>query len=392
MKVRKESFSCRRGELTIRGHIYRQKTDGKLPAVIISHGFMANQQSVKQYAEALAEEGYAAFLFDFCGGCIKGSSDGATKDMTVLTEIEDLKAVIAFALAEDFVAGDRLILMGCSQGGFVSAITAAQMPEKIEKLVLFYPALCIPDDARAGKMMFYRFDAQNIPDILGKRPMKLGGDYARSMIDRNPYLMIAGYPGPVLIVHGTADRIVNVRYSEKARETYGFTRCRLITLEGAGHGFQKDVDKKAIAYLREFVKGRVELFAVDVTLTGRTIKRKSLSAEITLPFIGTADGIAFHGVINPDAGDVQQWRGLKARHCLADYTITGIDHMGNPCTIHIVNENHGNGWEPTVTTDSEALSYINQEPCTEFFELRRSGPVIHIFNRPPFDQQLLKLP
>ena len=37
--------------------------------------------------------------------------------------------------------------MGCSQGGFVSALVAAKNNFPIEKLVLFYPALCIPDDA-----------------------------------------------------------------------------------------------------------------------------------------------------------------------------------------------------------------------------------------------------
>lgn len=343
---------------------------------------MANQQSVRQYAEALAREGFAAFIYDFCGGCVKGTSDGATRDMTVFTEVDDLTAVIAHVLAQSFVKGEQLILMGCSQGGFVSAMTAARLPEKVEKLVLFYPALCIPDDARAGKMMFFRFDPQNIPELLGKRPMELGGDYARSVIDKNPYVLIAPYPGPVLIVHGTADGVVNLRYAEKARETYGYDRCTLVSIEGAGHGFKKEADRRAIAYLREFVKGRRELFAVDVKLTGRSAVRKGRDSEITLPFTGTADGPAFHGVINPGARDVQLWRGLKARHCLADYTLTGIDYTGEPCTVHIVNEDSGSGWTPTVTADSAALGYINREPCTEYVEPRREGPVIHIFNRP----------
>ena len=382
MKIQKQAFSCQRGSLTIRGHVYRPKADGPFPGAIISHGFMANQQSVRQYAEALAADGYAAFIFDFCGGCIKGTSDGTTKDMTVFTEVEDLTAVMNYVLSQSFIKGDKLILMGCSQGGFVSAMTAARFPEKVDRLVLFYPALCIPDDARAGKMMFFRFDAQNIPDILGKRPVELGGDYARSVMDKNPYALIAGYTGPVLLVHGTADKVVKLRYFERARETYGHDRCTLVTIEGAGHGFRRGADKRAIATLREFVKGRVELFAADVKLTGRIIERKGKVTEITLPFIGTADGAAFHGVINPGAKDVQLWRGLKARHCLADYTITGTDFTGKPCTVHIVNEDTGDGWTPTVTTDSAALGYINAEPCTEYFEPRKGGPVIHMFNRP----------
>ena len=298
-------------------------------------------------------------------------------------KVEDLKAVVGYALEQGFVTGEKVILMGCSQGGFVSAITAAQKPELVERLVLFYPALCIPDDARSGKMMFFKFDPQNIPDLLGSKPMELGGDYARTMVDKNPYAMIAPYPGPVLIIHGTADRIVDVRYSEKARACYGDSRCTLVKLEGEDHGFKKEADLRATAYVREFVRGRVELFAVDVKLAGHTKERKGKFTEHTLPFTGTADGPAFHGVIDPGAADVQQWRGFKARHCLADYTLTGADHTGAPCRIHIVNEDKGDGWSPTVTADSAALSYINSEPCTEYFEPRKRGPVIHIFNRPP---------
>ena len=382
MEIEKQAFSCQRDGLTIRGHALMPRTGGPFPAVIVSHGFMSDQRSVTQYAEALAAEGFAAFIYDFCGGCVKGTSDGASRDMTVFTEVEDLTAVIGFAISRSYVQGGKVILMGCSQGGFVSAITAARLQEKVEKLVLFYPALCIPDDARAGKMMFFRFDPANIPDILGKWPMELGGDYARSVVDRNPYALISGYPGKVLIVHGTADRVVALRYSEKARETYGYDCCTLVTIDGAGHGFKKEADRKAIAYLREFVRGRMELFAVDVKLTGHSMTRKGRETELIFPFTGTADGAAFHGVIDPGAKDVQLWRGLKARHCLADYTITGTDYTGKACSVHIVNEDNGNGWTPTVTTDSAALNYINSEPCTEYFEPRKGGPVIHIFSRP----------
>lgn len=56
--------------------------------------------------------------------------------------------------------------MGCSQGGFVSGMTAAQLKEQIRGLIMFYPALCIPDDARKGHMMFSEFDPQNIPDTF----------------------------------------------------------------------------------------------------------------------------------------------------------------------------------------------------------------------------------
>ena len=173
---------------------------------------MAFQDTVRQYAKALARLGYCSYCFDFCGGSvIKGKSDGKTTDLSVLTEVQDLEAVIRYTQNLPYT-GSELLLMGCSQGGFVSALTAAKHPGLADKLVLFYPALCIPDDARAGKMMFARFDSQSIPEKLRCGPMKLGRCYPAAVIDMDPYEEIKAYTGPVLLIHGTKDTIVRMDY------------------------------------------------------------------------------------------------------------------------------------------------------------------------------------
>ena len=80
---------------------------------------------MRQYVIELAKLGYAAYCFDFCGGSVMGSkSDGKTTDMSVLTEVADLEAVIAHIRSLPYTGNKPL--MGCSQGGFVSAITAAK--------------------------------------------------------------------------------------------------------------------------------------------------------------------------------------------------------------------------------------------------------------------------
>ena len=92
------TFECKRDELTIRGTEYRPEGEN-LPVAIVSHGFMAWQDTVRQYAKELARMGYCAYCFDFCGGSVmkKGKSDGATTDMSVLTEVQDLETVIEYA-------------------------------------------------------------------------------------------------------------------------------------------------------------------------------------------------------------------------------------------------------------------------------------------------------
>ena len=65
--------------------------------------------------------------------------------MSVLTEIKDLEAVIRYTRGLPYTS-NKLLLMGASQGGMVSALTAAKPKNDVGKLVLFYPAFCIPDD------------------------------------------------------------------------------------------------------------------------------------------------------------------------------------------------------------------------------------------------------
>ncbi len=254
--ITKTKFFCQRDGLTIRGYEYRPQGK-KLPIAIVSHGFMANLMTVKHYAEFLAQMGYAAFCFDFCGGCVMmGKSDGKTTDMSVLTEVRDLCAVIEYAKGLDYTDSSNILLMGCSQGGFVSALTADKLKDEIKKLVLFYPALCIPDDAKAGKMMWAKFDPKNIPEIVKCGPMKLGRCYIADVVEMNPFDEIKGYGGDVLIVHGTSDKIVAMRYATEAEvvyraREYGSVKLRFI--ESGQHMFSKKHDKIAIEYLKDFV-------------------------------------------------------------------------------------------------------------------------------------------
>lgn len=249
--MKKEKFSCQRDTLTIRGHAWGREAAPK-PAVILCHGFMANETMCHTYARVLAELGYVAFTFDFCGGGLGSRSDGKSENMTLLTEKQDLLAVIDYVKKLPYVDGAHISLLGCSQGGFVSALAAKELQDGIESLILFYPALCIPDDARKGKMMFFKFDPSNIPDILGSFPMKLGGEYARCVIDMNPFDEISGYKGRTLLLHGTADEIVNISYARTAKDLY--PNCRYEEIENGGHGFSGRYDRQACDILTEFMK------------------------------------------------------------------------------------------------------------------------------------------
>lgn len=236
-----------RDGLTIRGKIYGD-TKKKSPVCILSHGFMANQKTCKTYAKLLAKEGKIAITYDFCGGGIGVKSDGKTEDMTVFTEKADLLAVVDFVKQQEFT--ESVSLLGCSQGGFVSAMVARELKDQIRSLMLFYPALCIPDDARKGQMIFFKFDPKNIPDILGKFPMKVGGGFARTVVDLDVKDLIGNYDGPTFLIHGTADNIVDIAYSRMAKDLY--TNCNYHEITDGAHGFKGKFDKEACSLLKDF--------------------------------------------------------------------------------------------------------------------------------------------
>jgi len=126
-----KKFTCERGGLTIRGLLFepnntsKANNEGKLPVAIVSHMFMVNYKMTVKYARFLAEEGYLSVCYDFNGGGLFSKSDGKSVDMSVLTEVADLEAVVQAVLKHEKADASRLTLMGCSQGGFVSAYVAA---------------------------------------------------------------------------------------------------------------------------------------------------------------------------------------------------------------------------------------------------------------------------
>lgn len=258
MHITKSSFSCMRGNLTIRGTEYRPEGEN-LPIAIVCHGFMAFQSTVKKYAKVIASCGYLTYTFDFCGGSfLFGKSDGKTEEMSVLTEVEDLECVVDYALSREYSRKTDLFLMGCSQGGFVTAILAGKQKYDVTKLGLFYPAFSIPDDARNGKMLMAKFNPENIPDTIWCGPMKLGRRYVADVINMNVYREIESYNHDIFMVHGTEDTIVDNTYTIRAYEAYldrnPKRALNMKMVHGGGHDFTGKKDKSVRERLKRFAE------------------------------------------------------------------------------------------------------------------------------------------
>ena len=207
------------------------------PLLILSHGFGGSHTNHQDYEKFFYENGMATFNLDFCGGGLESKSDGAMLEMTVLTEAEDLNAVIDHF--KDDGRFTHIFLIGFSQGGFVSSYVAAQRPSDIAGLVLEYPAFVLQDDARERVLPDGTFPATS--DIMGQI---VGRVYNEAAVSFDIYDVIGGYAGDVLILHGDMDDIVPLRYSERAAQV--FPHAKLFVLPGQGHGFTGEARRKAM--------------------------------------------------------------------------------------------------------------------------------------------------
>ncbi|MCM1258740.1 MAG: alpha/beta hydrolase [Roseburia sp.] len=357
------------------------KQNTKLPAIIISHGFGGNCDELEYYCKSLVQKEYAIYCFDFCGGSMGGKSQGSTTEMTIQSECEDLIQILHNIQSLSYIDAGRISLMGFSQGGFISALTAAQMGDRIESLILLFPAFCIPDHARLGILGGASYDAQNVPDIIEcPNGMKLSREFHEKVVDMDPFLEIRKYKGRTLLIHGMQDDIVNYSYAVRAKECYEEEQCRLMLIRDAGHGFTSQQDESAMIAIEHFLDKKEELLTIQIIITGYAVREERNDyKESEVYFTGYCDNKLFKGCVMPEGIDVQKKYGNDPEILNAKYTLIGIDKDKNKCSIHIENQKNGTKFKPVIQTDSKALAYLTKLDLTASLEGFPGGLTVRIF-------------
>lgn len=231
------------GERKIYGELFTpaDKTRG---IAIISHGFNGNHTFSRNYFDLMNDLGYQCYVFDFPCGSVNSLSDPNTINMSIRDEQSDLTAIVNYFKQKD--PNGEIVLIGESQGGLVSSLVAAEMGETIDKLILVFPAFCIPDNWRERYPK-----VEDIPEITELWGVKLGKKFFEEIHDIHPMEIIGAYTNPVLIVQGDQDRIVMVEDSKRASEIYKDARLHIIS--GAGHGFKPEEFKEQNEQIKLFL-------------------------------------------------------------------------------------------------------------------------------------------
>ncbi len=93
-------------------------------AIIMAHGYKSNRSAMLKRAQMLAQHGYGILLLDLRA---HGESDG---DLVTfgLKEVQDVDAAYRYLLTRPNIAADQIGVLGCSMGGTVVLLSAAQNP------------------------------------------------------------------------------------------------------------------------------------------------------------------------------------------------------------------------------------------------------------------------
>lgn len=224
-----------------------KEQNGKHGVAIVSHGFNGTHHFGRDYFQTLADLGYMTYTFDYPCGSVNSRSDNNTLNMSILDQKADLKAIVNYFRQQPDVDPSRIVLIGESQGGLISALTAAELKKQVQALVLIYPALCIPENWRK-----HYPHVSEIPDTTMLWNVPMGKRFFQEIHHMDAYRLIKKYTGPVLIVQGDKDPIVDVSYSIMANKLYKNAQLKIIP--GAGHGFKPEERAISNQHVKDFLQ------------------------------------------------------------------------------------------------------------------------------------------
>lgn len=244
--MREKDLIIRHHNRNISGRLYLPQKD-KCPMVIMSHGFNGCGDDFKEYAKTLTKNEIGVLTFDFCGGSLHSKSDLLTTDMTIFTEKEDLLSVIDFT--EKQYNAESIFLFGASMGGLVSALAAETCADRIQGMILLYPALCVADDWNK------RFtNVGEIPDVHNVWGVPLGKPFFKTLHSFNVFEHIGKFEKDVLIIHGDKDEVVPVEYSKQANRIYANSKLKIF--QGEKHGFSYEHNNQVAEMISDFIVKR----------------------------------------------------------------------------------------------------------------------------------------
>ena len=201
---------------------FAEGTPGK-EVILYSHGNGETLETMRSFSEELARCGYSCLAYDYAG---YGASTGKAGEKQAYSDIE---AAYRFLTEEKKIPPSQIVVMGYSVGGGPSCYLAEKYP--VRALVL------LGTFASATKVYF---------------PAGLPFDRFKNA-ERIRRINI-----PLMLVHGTGDRVVPYRNSQQIARNSASALTVFYTLPGGSHGDAVRFISQNPSLLTKFLESKLE--------------------------------------------------------------------------------------------------------------------------------------
>lgn len=190
--------------------ITKPSVEGKVPVVLLLHGFASQKDEVgdmyKRLAAKLAtEKGIASMRIDFRGW---GESAGKMQESNIQGQIDDTQVAYEYLVEQSFVDSSKIGIVGFSLGGGIAIVSAAQHPGWFKSMAVWSSVGDFYEDflEELGQNSFDKAAANGTVDIdLGWRSISLGDVFFKSLETYDLMSEIARYSGAFLAIAGDQD-------------------------------------------------------------------------------------------------------------------------------------------------------------------------------------------
>ena len=250
--MEQRGFSLTVEGFKIVGEIYIPGGQVAYPALCLCHGIPRGVRDPSDagypaLARRLCDAGFLTLVFNFRG---TGDSGG---NFDILGWTRDLKAVIDYVYVMKEADRARIFLMGFSAGGAVSVHVAAKDPRVSHVVTCACPAQFRGFHDREGaRAMLERFRSIGMirdRDFPSSFEQWLQGFRQVRPIDQIQKVS----PRPLLIVHGTADDVVDPSQAWVLYERAGEPK-QILMVEGAGHRLR--IEERAMENTLKWLKSQ----------------------------------------------------------------------------------------------------------------------------------------
>lgn len=208
-----------------------------VPAVVMLHGTGSDKNEAGNgylmLAPKLAEAGIAAIRFDFPGS---GESTASYELYSNTTAIRDAQTVASYVSSLAQIDGNRIGILGWSQGGS-DALLAAAEDSRFRSVMTWAGAIRLSHIATPAMRAEAAEKGFALLDFDWRSSLPL----SQKWIDDADTMDILSYAArievPIASVHGTLDTVVALTDSEKVQAQAKNPVSRLIPVEGADHTF-----------------------------------------------------------------------------------------------------------------------------------------------------------